>query len=138
MPHTLGSRLVRPVAAELAELGGKGASLARLTAAGFPVPDGFCVTTGAYCAYREAGRMPTEVAEAIVAAYAALGCPPVAVRSSATSEDLPTGSAPGSRRAISNVRGRDQLLRRSRGCWDSLHSERAVAYRRQHRISERR
>ena len=72
------SHFVRPLSdpsSELAELGGKGASLARLTAAGFPVPDGFCVTTGAYCAYREAERMPPEVAEAIMAAYAALGSP---------------------------------------------------------------
>ena len=133
------SHFVRPLSdpsPELAELGGKGASLARLTAAGFPVPDGFCVTTGAYCAYREAERMPPEVAEAIVAAYAVLGSPPVAVRSSATSEDLPTASAAGQQESYLNVRGRDQLLRAVRGCWDSLHGERAVAYRRQHRISE--
>ena len=80
--------------------------------------------------------MPPEVAEAIVAAYAALGSPPVAVRSSATSEDLPTASAAGQQESYLNVRGRDQLLRAVRGCWDSLHGERAVAYRRQHRISE--
>ena len=94
-------RLLSDPSAEVAEWGGKGASLAGLIAAGFPVPDGFCVTAQAYRAYREAGRMPSEVAEAIMSAYAALGQPAVAVRSSATSEDLVTASAPGSRRATS-------------------------------------
>ena len=120
---------------EVAEWGGKGASLARLIAAGFPVPDGFCVTAQAYRAYREAGRMPTEVAEAIMSAYAALGRPAVAVRSSATSEDLATASGAGQQESYLDIHG-EELLDAVRDCWDSLHSERAVAYRRQRRIAE--
>ncbi|WP_211239982.1 PEP/pyruvate-binding domain-containing protein, partial [Promicromonospora kroppenstedtii] len=40
--------LADPAAVELATTGGKGASLARLAAAGLPVPGGFHVTTDAY------------------------------------------------------------------------------------------
>ena len=42
---------IRPLAdadGEVAELGDNGASLSRLATAGFPVPEGFCVTTAAF------------------------------------------------------------------------------------------
>ena len=66
---------------DVSRVGGKALSLGTMLRAGFPVPDGFAVTTSAFAA----GRVPE--AE-IRAAYAALGDDvPVAVRSSATSED---------------------------------------------------
>ena len=40
-----------PVCADIDISGGKGANLARLTAAGLPVPPGFCVATDAYAAF---------------------------------------------------------------------------------------
>ena len=113
----------------LAELGGKGASLVRLVAAGLPVPDGFCVTTAAHRAFTAEGRMPERVAAEVVAAYHRLGSPPVAVRSSATAEDLPDASFAGQQDTFLNVAGDDHLLDAVCRCWASLGNDRAVAYR---------
>jgi hypothetical protein len=53
----------------------------------------------------------------------------VAVRSSATAEDLPHASFAGQHDTILNVTGAEALLDAVRRCWDSLGSERAIAYR---------
>ncbi len=53
----------------------------------------------------------------------------VAVRSSATSEDSATASFAGMNESFTNVRGQAELLARVLGCWASLFSERACAYR---------
>lgn len=134
--------------AELAEVGGKGESLVRLAAAGFPVPPGFVVTTAGYRRFVSehglTGRgdqfgaypIPADLAEPILAAYAELGSPPVAVRSSATAEDLPGLSFAGQQDSFLNVRGEDDLLDAVRRCWASLWTDRAVAYRAREGISE--
>ena len=170
-------------AAEVGMLGGKGASLARLAAAGLPVPPGFHVTTDAYRAFTagaidaevtaslaelprapdggptadpaaggeaEAGYMraleaaaariaaafaarplPGDVAEAVTKAYAGLGGDgvAVAVRSSATAEDLPGMSFAGQQDTFLNVRGEAGVLDAVRRCWASLWNARAIAYR---------
>ena len=67
----------------------------------------------------------TEVAEA----YAALAEAPVAVRSSATAEDLPEASFAGQQDTYLNVRGLEDLLVAVRDCWASLWTARAMAYR---------
>ena len=68
----------------------------------------------------------TEIAEA----YAALGeHTPVAVRSSATAEDLPEASFAGQQDTYLNVRGLEDLLAAVRDCWASLWTARAMAYR---------
>lgn len=140
-------------AADLAVAGGKGASLARLSRAGLPVPAGFHITTGAYREFvapfrdrlgaagdegvRElfaAHEIPDAVAAEIRTAYAALGDDvPVAVRSSATAEDLPGMSFAGQQDSYLNVTG-DALLDAVRNCWASLWNERAVAYREQNHV----
>lgn len=110
-------------AAGLAALGGKGASLARLVRAGLPVPAGFCLTTRAY---RERSM------EGVLEAFRELGGP-VAVRSSATAEDLPSLSFAGQHDTVLDVTEEnlfDAVLR----CWDSLRSARAAAYREHHGI----
>ena len=76
--------------------------------------------------------LPDDLSEAIVAAYRALGEQPVAVRSSATAEDLPGASFAGQQATSLNVRDPDALLDAVRHCWGSLWSTRAIAYR-QHR-----
>ncbi|MFE4544847.1 PEP/pyruvate-binding domain-containing protein [Arthrobacter sp. NPDC056727] len=140
----------------LPEVGGKAASLGVLLAAGLPVPPGFCVTTAAYRRVAEAagadpsgppeqtrGRLegfpiPEDIAGAILAAYAALGGDtPVAVRSSATAEDLPEASFAGQLDSYLNVAGPDALLDAVRRCWASLWTDRAVAYRADHGIDQR-
>ncbi|GGU22862.1 PEP/pyruvate-binding domain-containing protein [Lentzea flava] len=105
-------------AADLAAVGGKGASLATLTRAGLPVPAGFCLTTRAY---RERSM------EGLLEAFRQLGGP-VAVRSSATAEDLPGLSFAGQHDTVLNV-SEDGLFDAVLRCWDSLRSARAVAYR---------
>ncbi|MFI5495077.1 PEP-utilizing enzyme [Actinoplanes sp. NPDC051859] len=77
-------------------VGGKAAGLGRLIRRGERVPAGFCITTEAY----RGGIVPeAEIAEA----YAQLGDGPVAVRSSATAEDLPDASFAGQRGALPDL-----------------------------------
>src|SRR5215218_3745129 len=107
-------------------VGGKAANLGELIRAGFDVPPGFCVTTAAYrLAVRgttvEAGTgtdaavarsavlaapFPEPVADAVRDAYARLAggtAEPVAVRSSATAEDLPGASFAGQQDTYLNI-----------------------------------
>lgn len=58
-------------------------------------------------------------------------CPalPVAVRSSATAEDLPDASFAGQQDTFLWVRGVDDMLDRIRQCWSSLFTPRAISYR---------
>jgi pyruvate,water dikinase len=77
------------------------------------------------------------VAQAVRSAYDTLcercasEAVPVAVRSSATSEDLPDASFAGEHDTFLWVRGPDRLLRHLSRCWSSLFTARAIAYRRQ-------
>ncbi|WP_046468335.1 PEP/pyruvate-binding domain-containing protein [Allosalinactinospora lopnorensis] len=132
----------------LASVGGKGANLGVLTRAGLPVPPGFCVTTDAY--KRVAGadhtnarerllndEIPAEIVEEITEAYQALGeNVPVAVRSSATAEDLPFASFAGQQDTYLNIIGAEAVLAATRNCWASLWTDRAVAYRATNGIDE--
>jgi pyruvate,water dikinase len=133
-------------AADIELVGGKAANLGELVRAGFPVPTGFVLTTEAYrLAARAAGVdplqpartaeqlrgvvVPAEVRDAALAAYATLGRGPVAVRSSATAEDLPLASFAGQQDSYLDVQGDEALLDAIRRCWASLWNERATAYR---------
>jgi pyruvate,water dikinase len=73
--------------------------------------------------------MPPEVAAAIRQACATLGEPPVAVRSSATAEDLPGASFAGQMETYLNIRGAEAVLAAVRRCWASLWTARAISYR---------
>jgi rifampicin phosphotransferase len=75
--------------------------------------------------------MAEEISGAISEAYASLDQEnsAVAVRSSATTEDLPSASFAGQQATSLNVRGEDELLKAVRSCWASLWSTRAIAYR---------
>ncbi len=152
--------------ADLETVGGKGASLARLAAAGFPIPAGFHITTQVYRVFVahnhlqakvltalepvdlaqpqtlenasreirtlfETAPIPPEIANAIVQAYNDLPGigPAVAVRSSATAEDLPEASFAGQQETYLNVRGGGSLLPAVRKCWSSLWTARAIGYR---------
>lgn len=108
-------------------VGGKAANLGEMVAAGERVPPGFCVTTTAYTA----GEVPVQE---ITAAYERMGAGPVAVRSSATAEDLPDASFAGQQDTYLNVEGAAAVTHAVRRCWDSLDNERAVAYRRANAI----
>lgn len=78
---------------------------------------------------------PPEVADAVGRAYAVLAertglaAPAVAVRSSATAEDLPEASFAGQQETFLNVTGPDALLEACRRCFASLFTDRAISYR---------
>ncbi|GLW35895.1 PEP/pyruvate-binding domain-containing protein [Actinoplanes regularis] len=114
--------LVVPLAhaASIALAGGKAAALGELIRAGETVPDGFVVTTEAF----RAGVVPRD---AVAGLFQAMG--PVAVRSSATAEDLPDASFSGQYDTFLDVTGIDQLIAAIEKCWASVRSPRAVAYR---------
>lgn len=180
--------LGRTASAPLRLVGGKALNLGRLTAADFPVPRGFCLTTDAYrlaappalaalaarldaaadgapadsatgaAAGQAAGPGPAEldrlaasarelilsapvppgVDAALREAYGLLGAQPaVAVRSSATAEDLPFASFAGQQDSFTGVSGADAVVDAVRRCWASLWTDRAVAYRSANGISHR-
>ncbi|HZJ11637.1 MAG TPA: phosphoenolpyruvate synthase, partial [Methyloceanibacter sp.] len=80
-------------------------------------------------------RFPPEIDEAIRNAYGEMrtaGAGAVAVRSSATAEDLPEASFAGQLDTYLNVEGEDALLDACRKCYASLFTDRAISYRETH------
>jgi pyruvate,water dikinase len=83
----------------------------------------------------ESTSMPSEISEEIKAAYSELderiGLKDVfvAVRSSATAEDLPDASFAGQQETFLNVKGKDDLIGKTIKCWSSLFTPRAMYYR---------
>ena len=161
----------RPIAevtnADVALVGGKGASLGEVTRLGIPVPPGFCLTIQAYQDFISAhglspriqevlasfdtskqeqreeaagrigdfilqGELSPELIGEVLEAYQGLGEPPVAVRSSATAEDLPDASFAGQHDSYLNVVDGQQLLNSIKLTWSSLWSPRAIDYRNRH------
>jgi pyruvate,water dikinase len=145
-----------PACLDVAEAGGKGSSLARMTSLGLPVPPGFVIPAGALAAALPDGgaelrvlaaRRDAEGAHALIRevelapalraavldAYARLGegdgDVPVAVRSSACAEDSEEASFAGQQETYLHVRGGDDVRARIRDCWASFFSERALFYR---------
>lgn len=144
--------------------GGKGASLSELTKAKMPVPPGFVVTTAAYsgfvnendlgkivdkslqdknndgAAIRDAfvkSPIPEDIKTKVLNAYKKLGGGPVAVRSSATAEDLPSASFAGQQETYLNIIGEKDLLDATRRTWASLWTERAITYRNRQGIDQK-
>ena len=138
-------------------VGGKGANLGELTALnGINVPDGFCLSTEAFLkrlseiedlvvrldasdeetGLRIAGRIrelirARSLAEQIEREISELiGGRAYAVRSSATTEDLPEASFAGQQDSFLNLVGTHAVFEAVRECWASLFSDRAVIYRR--------
>jgi pyruvate,water dikinase len=142
-------------AGDIAIAGGKGANLGELIRAGFPVPPGFVITTAAYALMLEetglaralsgllqedaegeriraafsGATIPAGMREPISAAYRQIGSGAVAVRSSATAEDLPGAAFAGQQDTFLNVVGEEALFEAVAGCWTSLWTDRAISYR---------
>ena len=73
--------------------------------------------------------LPIELEEQLLLHYRELGSPAVAVRSSATAEDLPQASFAGQQETYLNVEGEAALLEACRRCYASLFTDRAISYR---------
>lgn len=77
-----------------------------------------------------AAPVPDAIGRAVMAGYEGLGREvPVAVRSSATAEDLPFASFAGQQDTYLNVIGAEAVIQATRRCWASLWTDRAVTYR---------
>lgn len=153
---------------DIPHVGGKGANLGEMTQSGFPVPDGFIVTSHAYFRFIKENNLTTkinhllgtinfdnsdslqqvshlikkmimheemseELIKEIFKAYRQLSGPLddalVAVRSSATAEDLPGASFAGQQETFLNVEGEAELVLKIRQAWASLFESRAIFYR---------
>lgn len=150
---------------DISMVGGKGANLGEMIEAGFPVPDGFVVTAGAYFYFLDKNNlrkkikeiidvvdvhksaslqsasnqlrklinsspMPDDLAKQIMLSYLKLGSnTPVAVRSSATAEDLPDASFAGQQDTFLNVIGEANVVERVKNAFSSLFTPRAIFYR---------
>src|SRR2546430_350364 len=129
--------------ADVHHAGAKVATLGDLARAGFPVPDGFVLTTDAYMRFLTANALrrdssaetaataslPQDLVDAVLAAAARFDAAPLAVRSSAVAEDLPGASFAGQYETVLDVRRPDALLEAVRQCWTSAFSARVAAYR---------
>lgn len=82
-------------------------------------------------------KIPAVLRSEIASAYAAMGGGPVAVRSSATAEDLPGAAFAGQQDTYLNVVGEDALLQAVLDCWASLWTDRAISYRQRQGIDQR-
>jgi pyruvate,water dikinase len=81
-----------------------------------------------------AAKMPQQMRRDIVSAYKELGRregenPLVAVRSSATAEDMPEASFAGQQETFLNVKGAEDVVSAVQKCWASLYGARAIFYR---------
>jgi pyruvate,water dikinase len=77
----------------------------------------------------KAARMPEKLAEEIQKAYVKMGKGLVAVRSSATAEDLPEASFAGQQATFLNVQGEKEVVKAVQNCYASLFEARAIFYR---------
>jgi pyruvate,water dikinase len=128
-------------------IGMKAATLARLAAAGFSVPDGFVLTTDAFrrltsglsdLAERvvRTAPLPSGVEEALLQISARMDGVPLAVRSSATMEDRANASYAGQYATVLGVRGPEALVAAVRECWSSGFAAHAQAYRAGHEMDD--
>jgi pyruvate,water dikinase len=87
----------------------------------------------------ERGKIPDSVAREVIKSYSKISGflkkAQVAVRSSATAEDLPSASFAGQQATFLNVKGEANLLLKIKECWASLFTPRAIFYRVQNKIS---
>lgn len=136
-----------PRCCEVADAGGKGASLASMTQQSLPVPGGFAVPAdvlescvdveklrgfaraqdheGAVKLVEETAQVP----DAVLTAYAEMGGGKVAVRSSASAEDSEAASYAGQQETYLNIEGAEAVRKAVIDCWASFFSERALFYR---------
>jgi phosphoenolpyruvate synthase/pyruvate phosphate dikinase len=100
------------VSARLSQVGGKGASLARMAAAGLPVPAGFHVTTAAYRRFVTENGLQEQILSAVSAVAA------------------------GQQETYLNIHGGAMVLDAVKRCWASLWTARAIGYRARHGIAQ--
>ena len=113
------------------EAGGKGWQLGKLARYGLPVPDGFVIPASACRAMQSLDHLPDGLVAQLEGELARRGWhgTPLAVRSSATTEDSEQASFAGIHLSRLNVTGIDALVDAVREVWASLWTPQAAAYR---------
>jgi len=149
--------------ADVGRVGGKAANLGELIDKGFPVPNGFVITTDAYALFAAdnalhkiidaelgdvnyddprsleqhtsqiraamiSANLPAEIISEIKDRYKQMGSLPVAVRSSATKEDLASASFAGQLETYLNIKGGDEVVDAVKKCYASLWTGRILSY----------
>lgn len=138
METTRTVRLGDPAATDRDAVGGKAAALARLRRQGLPVPDGFVLPTAVTAGLLEDSRtdgpfdVPEPVRAAVASALAELGGGPVAVRSSAVSEDDAAASWAGQFETVLGAEGTQEVCAAIGTVLASVHGQRVHAYGRDH------
>lgn len=128
MNTTISVRPLRGVTlADIDQVGRKAAALGELLAAGFPVPDGFVLTSDAVEQLAPMA-LPDDMAEVLSVITETMGDTALAVRSSGVDEDLPGASYAGQYETVLDVRGTATLVSAVRTCWASAFSERVATY----------
>ena len=113
---------------DVAIVGGKSSSLGEMTSkTDVPVPYGFATTAYAYRYFIEKSGLKEKM-QAILADLTEAE-PYVAVRSSATAEDLPDASFAGQQDTYLNVKGAENIIAKVKECYASCFTDRAVYYR---------
>jgi len=100
-------------------------------------PEALSATSAAIRTRFEGGAVSPRVSSALEIAWRWLGARPMAVRSSATAEDLPELSFAGQQDTFLNVIGDEPLLEAVVKCWSSLWTARAIGYRARNNIPHR-
>lgn len=127
--------MIIPLTSETPErletLGGKGCGLVRLLRAQLPVPAAWCLPAGVYAGC--SGALTPEIRESLKKFWKELRVrwerPLVAVRSSATAEDLDEASFAGVYTTVLGVSSESAFIEAVEKCWGALHEEGARAYR---------
>lgn len=121
-------------ALDISLVGGKAVNLARMLNLGLPVPNGFVVTTEAYRLSGQQNTLSAELKSQIADAYKNLAFSQVAVRSSATAEDMSGASMAGQYETFLNLSSEQEVLDAVCKCWKSIQSERVATYLKQNGI----
>jgi pyruvate,water dikinase len=109
---------------------------ATLSSLDYASPDALETASGQIRQLFSEGEVSEPVSKAIEQGWQQLGKKPVAVRSSATAEDLPEMSFAGQQDTFLNVADAEQLQRAVVSCWSSLWTARAIGYRHRNQIPQ--
>ena len=99
-------------------------------------PDSVSVVSGKIRDLFQQTFIPEQIKDEILNAYGQLDSKAVAVRSSATAEDLPESAFAGQQETFLNIIDEQELLDAVRACWTSLWSERAMLYRARQQVDQ--
>jgi phosphohistidine swiveling domain-containing protein len=110
------------------EFGGKGAQLSRMMRAGFPIPDGFVISTRAFERFEKENFSIEEIRNDIQSELNRIGASHYMVRSSAIGEDSDENSFAGQLDSFLCGNDIDEILQHIKKCWKSYEKENVKTY----------